>query len=334
MDGQFLLSAATVVGIYYLLAAGLNLQYGITGVLNLGLHGVFAVGAYSYGMLTSAPGSPTAFAFGLSWPVAAVFAVTLAALFSVVLIAPALLVDSRIRGPYLVPIITLAAAETLIVVLSSKNEVAGGFAGMFGVPQPMSSITIEMGPEGFAWFYLGLVMLLCLGVTWLISALRNSPYGLLARSSREDEVEVRSLGFNPVRYQLVSVGIGGGIMGLAGVVWAGYLTTLQPSGFTIFETLLVLIAVIAGGRGSVWGAVVGSVVVFGFLNQLTRLLPNEVLSTVPGTRQIVLGIILILLLRYRPTGIIPDRARRYRKALQEVKRERTPRPAQTPAPHA
>ena len=134
MDIQFLLAAATLVGVYYLLAAGVNLQYGVTGVLNLGVHGVFAVGAYSYGTLTQPEGSSTAFAFGLSWPVAAILAVTAAALVSVLLIAPALLVDSRVRGTYLVPILTLAAAETFIVLLSSNNELAGGFAGMFGVP--------------------------------------------------------------------------------------------------------------------------------------------------------------------------------------------------------
>ena len=113
------------------------------------------------------------------------------------------------------------------------------------------------------------------------------------------------------------------MMGLAGVLWAGYLTTLQPSGFTISETLLVLIAVIAGGRGSVRGCVLGSVVVFGLLNQATRLLPSDWLTTLPGLRQILLGVILILLLRFRPTGILPDRPRAYRRSLGRLNEART-----------
>jgi branched-chain amino acid transport system permease protein len=316
MDLPFLLGAATVVGIYYLLAAGVNLQYGVSGVLNLGVHGVFAVGAYGYGMLTQPTGSPTAFALGLPWYLAAILTMTLAALVSVLLVAPALLVDVRIRSPYLAPIITLAAAETLVVLLSSKNDLAGGFAGLYGVPQPLSSLLDNLDQSGFAWAYLAMVALMAVLVTWLSSTLRNSPFGLLARSSRDDEVEVRSLGFNPARYQFASMAVGGAMMGLAGVLWAGYLTTLQPSGFTINETLLVLIAVIAGGRGSIAGCVVGSIVVFGLLNQATRLLPSEWLSTVPGMRQILLGVVLILLLRFRPAGIVPDRPRRYKRGPQ------------------
>ena len=183
-------------------------------------------------------------------------------------------------------------------------------------------MTAELGPDGLAWVYLGLVVLMGVLVTLLLVLLRNSPFGLLARSSRDDELEVRSLGFSPVRYQLISIAVGGGIMGLAGVLWAGYLTTIQPSGFTIQETLIVLIAVIAGGRGSIPGCLVGSALVFGVLNQATRLLPSELLSMVPGMRQMILGIILILLLRYRPTGIIADQPRKYRKALMDAQQER------------
>lgn len=325
MDLAFFVGAATIVGIYYLLAAGVNLQFGVSGVLNLGVHGIFAVGAYGYGMLTQPPGSPTAFALGLPWPVAAIVAVLAASLVSVVLVVPALLVDSRIRSPYLAPIVTLAAAETLVVLLSSNNDVAGGFAGLFGVPQPLSSIASALGPNGFAWVYLALVLAVGVLVTWLSVRLRNSPFGLLARSARDDEVEVQSLGFNPVRYQYWSMAIGGGMMGLAGVAWAGYLTTLQPSGFTINETLLVLIAVIAGGRGSIAGCVVGSVIVFGLLNQATRLLPSEWLASVPGVRQILLGVVLVLLLRYRPTGVIPDRPRRYGRALRRLEKRQLSR---------
>ena len=312
MSTEFLVSATTTVGIYYLLAAGLNLQYGVAGILNLGVHGCFATGAYAYGLFTQPPGSPTAFAWGLSMPVAAGIAILVSAAVSVLVVLPSVVLDSRTRSPYLAPMLTLASAETLVVVLSAHNHLAGGFAGLFGIRQPLESVFLNRGPDAFAWAYLLLVLLVAALVTALLLALRASSFGLLARAAREDEVEARTLGFTPLRTQVPAVALGGALMGVAGVLWAGYLTTVQPTGFGIFETLLVLIAVTAGGKGNVWGTLAGSVVVFGILNQALRLLPADVLSAVPGVRQIILGVVLILLLRFRPEGLVPDRPRRYR----------------------
>ncbi|KQX66030.1 branched-chain amino acid ABC transporter permease [Angustibacter sp. Root456] len=314
MSLDFLLNAAVMVGIYYLLASGLNLQYGVSGLLNLGVHGVFALGAYGYALLTQPPGSLTAFALGLPWPLAALVAVVLCAAASVLLVLPAAVVDSRSRNAYLLPILMLAVSETFVVVLSTRNGLAGGFAGLFGIPQPLADLTATMPPERAAAVYLGLVLAVGVVVTLAAGALVGSPFGRTAKAVRDDEVEVRALGRSPLRFQLVCAGIGGALMGAAGVLWAGYLTTLQPSGFTISETLIVLIAVIAGGRGSVVGCVLGSVLVFGVLDQATRFLPSAITTAVPGARQILLGVVLVLLLRYRPAGLWPERPRRFRRA--------------------
>jgi branched-chain amino acid transport system permease protein len=311
---DFLLNAAVMVAIYYLLASALNLQYGVAGLLNLGVHGIFGLGAYTFALLTQLPGSLTAFALGLPWPVAAGVAVVACAAASMLLVLPAAVVDSRSRNPYLLPILLLAVSDTVVVVLSTRNGLAGGFAGVFGVPQPLAELTMGLDQEQASAVYLALVLAVAAVATLVVAALVHSPFGRAAKAVRDDEVEVRALGRSPLRYQLVCTGVGGALMGAAGVLWAGYLTTLQPSGFGISETLIVLIAVIAGGRGSVLGCVFGSVLVFGVLDQATRFLPNEVTTAVPGARQILLGVVLVLLLRYRPSGVWPERPRRFRRA--------------------
>lgn len=318
MDLAFVLNAAVLTGIYYLLAAGLNLQYGCAGVLNLGVHGFFAIGAYSFGLLTQPPGSPTAFAWGLPWPLAAAVAVVVATIVSIVVAALALVADSRSRSPYLVPVITLAVAETLVIALSIHNELAGGYAGLFGVPQPLPSSAPPAGTDAHTAIYLVLVLAVAAICTWLIATLVYSPFGRVLRGIRDDEVETRALGRNPLGYQLTAVAVGGALMGLAGVLWAGYMTTLQPTGFTIIQTLLVVIAVISGGRGNLIGCALGSIFVFGVLNELSRFLPEVITSTVPAAQQILLGVILVVLLRYRPNGLLPEKPRKFRRAWRRA----------------
>lgn len=318
MSLEFFVWAFTSIGIYYLLACGLNVQYGIAGVLNLGVHGMFAVAAYSYGMLTQPTDSLTALAFSLPWSVAALLAVLSAALLSVILIGPALFINPRGRSQYLIPIITLAAAETIYVVFSLNQNLAGGFAGLYNVPAPFSELLTQTDSTRFAWQYLGLITILCLIVTAISSLFRNSRFGLLLRGSRDDEIEMSTLGYFPPYIRLVAVAYGGALMGIAGVCWAGYLGTLQPSAFTIRETLLVLIAVIAGGRGSIKGCVVGSLLVFGLLDQGTRILPAAWLTYLPALPLILIGVVLIVLLRYRSTGLLPERPRRYVRELDAL----------------
>lgn len=311
MDSAVLLNLVVVTTIYYLLAMGFNLQYGTLGLLNLGVHGFFALGAYTYGLLTQPQGAGTSFAFGLEPLSVAIIAVLISGVASVLITAPALLVDSRTRSPYLFPILTLACAEALVAALSIEVWLAGGHAGLFGIPAPISLFTEDPLKATLVYGLIGFALALL--VTGLLRLLRTSPFGWVARAIRDDELAVRALGHSPMRTQLFGAALGGCIMGLAGVLWAGYLGTLQPSGFTVMETLLVVIAVTAGGRGSLAGGVLGSILVFSVLTEFTRFLPNQVMTAVPSLRPIVLGVILVVLLRFRPEGIWPEKPRALHK---------------------
>lgn len=308
---ELLLSAAVVVGVYYLLALGLHFQYGISGLMNLGVHGFFAVGAYTYGLLSQPKGSDTAFALGLGAYSAALVAVMVTGILCGLVVLPSLFTDSRTRGVFLVPITTLAAAEVFVAFVSSNNSFAGGFAGLVGVPQPFLVESFDLGASGFLIIYALLALGLGVVATAVVVLFQRSGYGRRLRATRDDELEVRALGYGTVVHQFSAFVLGGALMGAAGVLWAAFLGSLQPSSFTIFETLLVLIAVIVGGRGRLPGAMLGAVLVFGLLNQLTRQLPADITSVFPGARQVIIGLVLIAILLTRPQGILPERFRRY-----------------------
>lgn len=312
---DLLLSAAVTVGVYYLLALGLHFQYGISGLMNLGVHGFFAVGAYTYALTTQDRGSDTAFALGLGPYLAALLAVVVTGLLCGLVVLPSLFTDPRTRGVFLVPITTLAAAEVFVAFITTDNQFAGGFAGLVGVPQPLLLWSFELGPSGFLIVYAVGTLLLAALATGVVLLFQRSAYGRRLRATRDDELEARALGYRTVPQHLFAFALGGSLMGLAGVIWAAYLGSLQPSSFTIFETLLVLIAVIVGGRGRLPGAILGAVLVFGVLNQLTRHLPPELTASFPGARQVIIGLVLIVILLTRPQGVLPERFRRYAPSL-------------------
>jgi branched-chain amino acid transport system permease protein len=226
---------------------------------------------------------------------------------------PSLFTDPRTRGVFLVPITTLATAEVFMAYVSANNEFAGGFAGLVGVPQPFLKESFRLGASGFLLVYAGLALLAAIVATLLVVLFQHSAYGRRLRATRDDELEVRALGYSTVGHQFFAFVLGGALMGGAGVLWAAYLGSLQPTSFTITETLLVLIAVIVGGRGRVPGVMLGAVLVFGVLNQLTRQLPSEFMTSFPGARQVIIGGVLIVILLTRPQGVLPERFRQYSK---------------------
>lgn len=308
---DLILSAAIVVGVYYLLALGMHFQYGISGLMNLGVHGFFAVGAYTYGLLTQTPTAQTAFAMGLGPYPAAIIAVVVTGLACGLVVLPSLFTDPRTRGVFLVPITTLAAAEVFVAFISANNAFAGGFAGLVGLPQPFLEASFKLGPSGFLIVYTFLALATAVLATGIVALFQSSGFGRRLRATRDDEVEVRALGYGTVGHQFAAFVLGGALMGAAGVLWAAYIGSLQPSSFTIFETLLVLIAVIIGGRGRLPGVALGAVLVFGVLNQVTRQLPTEIIAVFPGARQVIIGLALIAILMIRPQGVLPERFRHY-----------------------
>ncbi|MBV9782725.1 MAG: branched-chain amino acid ABC transporter permease [Acidisphaera sp.] len=290
----YLTAVGTVGGIYALLALGLNLQYGFTGLINFGVVAFYAVGAYTSALL-ALRGVP----FVLDFAAAAV----LAALFA----WPLGVMCLRLRDDYLA-IVTLAFAEILRTVIVSEEWLTNGTRGIPGIPRPFSGLGAAAG--GFA--YLALVLAAMLAGVSLTVRLVGSPFGRLIQAIRDDEDAVRSVGKSPARCKLVVFMIGAGLTGLAGALYAHYLTYISPDQFVPLLTFYVWIAVIMGGAGRVGGAIAGAALLTLFLEGsrfLRDVLPFVSEVQMASLRLAAIGLMLILFTLYRPQGLLGRVAR-------------------------
>lgn len=323
----FVITIGTIAAIYGILVLALNVQYGFTGLVNFGIAGFFAVGAYTSGLITLPPPAEVGGAlqdhYILGWdaPFLAGFvgAVIVSGLIGALVAYPAVRV--RLQGVSL-GISTLAFAEIVAIVLSS-TDLANGWNGLRGIDRPLyDTITTALGNKVYPSFYL-LFSLLVLGlIYWFLRRLERAPFGRILKAIREDEDAVEGLGINTVYYKVMAFAIGCAIAGAAGSLWAHYIRSIQPQTFTAFETFTVWVALIVGGKGNNLGAVMGSFLIIGVFEQVTRFIPGipGYPSLVPALRQIIIGLLFILMLRYRKQGLIAEKKISYAPP-KEVSRE-------------
>lgn len=304
--------------IFYVLGAqGLNIHYGYTGLMNFGQAGFMAVGAYGLAVSVET--------FGWSLWVGILVGIGWAVLLALLLGLPAL----RLRGDYLA-IVTIAAAEIIRLVARSESteSVAGGnsginnFAGAFYDLNPwVNTRRYDFGPFSYSgqdlWIQAvgwGVVLLMAL-LTFL---LMRSPWGRVLRSIRENEDAVRSLGKNVYAYKMQSLVLGGVMGALGGIILAIGNQSVQPDTFATRTTFICYGALILGGAARVWGPVLGGIifyVAFRGLDVLIRqmekadIVPESIMtSTQSGVvRFVFLGGALMLLMVFRPQGILGDR---------------------------
>ncbi|HET7388242.1 MAG TPA: branched-chain amino acid ABC transporter permease [Nocardioidaceae bacterium] len=309
---DFLVVVVTLGCFYALLATGLNLQLGTSGLANLGVAGFFAVGAYVTGMVM-APRDATdtdelLFKLGQPWIVAAVAAVVVTAVVGLLVG----FVMSRVRlAPLFVAIITLAFAELLLLLLTTESSLANGFNGVRNVARPLSGVAGYFDYERY--FAIVLLVLTALVVA-LVRYITHTPYGRTLRAVREDPELAESMGFDVRRLRLGVFVLGCAIMGLAGAFWAPYATVVEPSAFAIDATFLALVVVIIGGSGNALGPAAGSVLVICLIEEGSRFLPGGFATDVlPSARGIVIGLLLIVFLRLRPDGLVAERPQPHRE---------------------
>jgi branched-chain amino acid transport system permease protein len=298
------LSVFVEVGIlfalYGILALGLDLQYGHTGLVNFGHVVFFAVGAYTTAML-AAQDSFSGTSLGYPWPLALVAGVVLAGVVGAVVGATSL----RLRDDFLA-IATLAAAEIFHNLTVNFQDFFGGNTGILAVPQPVSSLAGDFDTTQVATLILffGLMALTYTAVTRLTEA----PYGRVLRAIRADELVTRSVGKSTFRYKMQAFVYGAALAGLAGGLFALYNGAVAPSFFTIQVTVTVWIGMLLGGAANHKAVLGGLVVIMGirllsrFANQSVPVSSGEFASI----RLIVVGMILVLVIRYRPAGIWGD----------------------------
>ena len=303
----------TQVAIYVLLAMGLNVVVGFAGLLDLGYVAFWAIGAYTTAYFTGALPIQPPFLLNPFWIIP--FAIVAAMLTGVLLGTPTL----RLRGDYLA-IVTLGFGEIIEIVANNLDGVTGGPAGTPGVI-PQFSIHLQTHVASVTYGWTGTVLpyyYLILGVavvfTIAFSFLEHSRVGRSWTAIREDEVAADSMGINALKYKVMAFAIGASTSGFAGVFFASQVQSLVPNDFIVQTSILILVFVIFGGMGSIAGAVVGAFVI----QWLPQYLQVRSFQDYQFQDEFIyLGALLILLMIFRPQGIIPSRRRRREILLTE-----------------
>jgi len=289
----YLVAIATLVGIRALLALGLNVQWGLTGLVNLGVVAFFAIGAYTSGLLAVA---------GVAWPVAWGAALVTSGVAGAALALAAL----RLREDYLA-IVTLGFGEVLRLFLLNEAWLTRGANGVTGIPRPLHAWL----PAHYDLFYLALVVIAVALVYIVLERVRVSPFGRVLRAIREDETVAAVAGKTVVRFKIQAFVIGAVIAGLAGVFFGHYLAYIEPNMFLPQETLFVWLALILGGSGNNRGAILGAVLLLGLLEGsrfAKDLIPFLTGVRLAAAQQMLVGVLLVALMIRRPEGLLPERS--------------------------
>jgi branched-chain amino acid transport system permease protein len=284
---NYLWHILVMINIYAVLAASLNLVAGYTGLLSLCHAAFYGIGAYATTLLMLHT--------GLGFFPALALAIPLTALLSLVIAIPSL----RLRGDYFV----LATLGFQMIVFSVLYNWVGLFRGPYGIPGiPIPS------PFGFAidsvfkyFIFSGVLAAVSLTIIWLLI---HSPFGRLLRAVRDDEVAAAALGKNVPRVKTTAFAIGAALAAIPGALFAGYMRYIDPTSFTLTEAIFILSIVVIGGAGSFWGSIVGAAFMV-ILPEALRFLqiPD---AAAANLRQIIYGLLLVALMRIRPSGLMGE----------------------------
>lgn len=312
---EFVILMGIVVCFSGILALALNFQWGLGGMVNFGLAGFYALGAYSCALLMLKGGFNTF--FGTLGAMVIVGAVCGLVAF----------VTLRVTEEDYFAIVTLGVGEMLRLIALNEDWLTKGALGLTGVPRPLSAWIL---PTYYPYFMLTLSVLLVAACIWVLSRLSRSPFGRVVRAVREDDVVAATLGKNVLWARVRIFAIGGALIGLAGSLHAFYYQYIDPTQFSTIVIAYAFMAVIAGGRGAHVGTVAGAAVVMILLEGsrfAKGLVPGLEADQLAAIRIIIIGVGLILLLIYRPHGFM--REYRLQVPLGEARLE--PRPQhQTP----
>lgn len=289
-------------GAFVLLALGLNVVVGFAGLLDLGYAAFFAIGSYAFAMLASPQ-------FGIHIPFWLLLFVAsgIAAVFGILLGAPTL----RLRGDYLA-IVTLGFGEIVPQTFLNLSQWTGGPNGIGSLDQP----TIGSYSFGFdALPYYFMVLALIAFAVWIASNLRNSRLGRAWMAIREDELAAAHMGINTTTTKLAAFAMGASFSGLAGCAFAAKLQLVSPDQFGFNVSVYILAMLVLGGMGNIPGVIVGSLILSALdrliLPQGTNFLHGIGLNVdLTGSRYMIYGVILVMMMLFRPEGLIPSRQRK------------------------
>jgi branched-chain amino acid transport system permease protein len=289
----YLTAMAVSAGIYALLALGVNLTWGMAGMVNLGLAGFFAVGGYATALLTKA---------GVAIPLG----IASGAIAAAVTGAGVALLTARLRADYLA-IVTLGFSESVRIAAANEIWLTNGSDGIAGIPGPWRG---TLAPQQFNLLFLGIVVVVLITAYTILERLGRSPFGRVLRAIRDDEDVAAVAGKHVLAFKVKAFAIGAAVLGLAGALYAHETSYIAPDIFAPLLTLNIILALVAGGIGNNTGAVLGAVLIVVLLEG-TRFaapfLPFLAPAQIAAVRELLVSVLLLVVLRILPAGIIPER---------------------------
>lgn len=298
----FFLIIALIFGVAVL---GLNLQWGFTGLFNAGVVGFMAVGGYGTAILIGRERDAIVGGFELPFAVGLAGGMIAAGLAALIVGLATL----RLREEYLA-VATFGIAVSIQLVALNTEWLTGGTLGLIGLPRPLQNVF--EGPLLYNSFYLAMVIAILAIVYLGLERMVRSPWGRTLKAIREDEVAASSLGKNPTRIRLEAFVLGSMLMGLAGGLYVGFIGYVGPFDFLPIVTFQIWAMLIVGGSANNRGALLGAVLVWGIWTSSGYIISKTVPATYQaqsGALQVILiGLLLVLALLFRPRGLIGEEA--------------------------
>jgi len=289
LTSMYQTSIMTTALMYVVLGLGLNIVVGLGGLLHLGYAAFYAVGAYTYALLN--------YHFGLSFWICLPIGAGLATIMGILLAIPVL----RLRGDYLA-IVTLGFGEVIRIVLENWNEFSFGPSGIAQIPRPgFFGMTFKLQTATIYIYFIMIAMVIF--TIFVVRRLENSRIGRAWIAMREDEIASESMGIDITKSKITTFALGAFWAGMVGVIFAAKTTFINPASFTLWESVMILCVVVIGGMGSIVGVVVGALILI--------LLP-EYLRAFSEYRMLIFGAILVLMMVFRPGGIISNIRKKYK----------------------
>jgi branched-chain amino acid transport system permease protein len=305
----YLVSFAIMAGIYAVFCLGLNIQWGYTGLFNIGIAGFFCVGAYASALITT-PKPTGLYAqyvqqfVGLNLPfiIGLLGAALICGIIAFLIGIPTL----KLREDYLA-IATIGIAETFRLIFNNERALANGPRGLMGLPQPLQGL---VEPRHYNYIYLAIVIIIMVVIYLAIERGIRSPWGRVLRAIREDEISAAMSGKDIFNFKMQSLVFGSMIMGIGGALYAHYTKAISPDVFTpLYGTFIIWVMLMAGGSGNNKGAILGAYAIWGIwigTKFLTDLLPVTLKARAPYIRFLLIGILLEIILIYRPQGFLGE----------------------------
>jgi branched-chain amino acid transport system permease protein len=319
MNSFYAANLLVYAGVDIIACLALNLQFGVSGIVNFSFIVFQAVGAYTAAVLSmpndTTPGYDFQIYFGgynLPFPIPWIGGAVAGGLLA---IPVGLVVLRKLRSDYQA-IALLVLSIIANIVITNARPWLNGAAGLALVPQPLSD-HIDPATQTYQYFYVGLTAL-CVALVWIVaSRIVNSPYGRSLRAMRDNERAASAIGKNPVALKMTTFTVGGVLAGLSGAVLVGFITLWAPSVWLYPETIILFAAVIVGGRGNNIGAVLGALLVPVGFEEVTRFIPQPdwaPAGLIPALQWVAIGLLIIGFIWFRPQGVRPEPRRVYEGA--------------------